>query len=286
MTQKEKRELSDLRIRRIIGYVFLIFLTVVCLFSFYILLINSTRNHVDIQKGFSALPGKSFMRNFRNLSANPNLPVFRGLLNSFIIAASSAVLTTYFSSLTAYAIHAYDFKGKKAIFTFILMIMMVPTQVSALGFVSLMRDWKLLNTYVPLIVPSIAAPIVFFYIKQYMESSLPLEIIEAARIDGSPEFKAFNTIILPIMKPAIAVQAIFSFTGSWNNYFIPNLILDKKDMKTLPILIAMLRSADFLKFDLGQVYMLIALSIFPVIIVYLFLSKNIVQGVALGSVKG
>jgi len=113
-----------------------------------------------------------------------------------------------------------------------------------------------------------------------------LEIIEAARIDESPEFRAFNTIILPIMKPAIAVQAIFSFTASWNNYFIPSLILDKKDMKTLPILIAQLRSADFLKFDLGQVYMLIALSIFPVIIVYLFLSKSIVQGVALGSVKG
>jgi multiple sugar transport system permease protein len=217
---------------------------------------------------------------------NQNLPVLRGILNSFIIAACSAVLTSYFSSLTAYAIHAYSFRGKQAVFTFILMIMMVPTQVSALGFVKLMRSMNFTNTYIPLIIPTIAAPIVFFYMKQYMESALPIEIVEAARIDGAHEFGAFNKIVLPIMKPAIAVQMIFALTSSWNNYFIPSLILDKKDMKTLPILIAQLRSADFLKFDLGQVYMMIAISIFPVVIVYLFLSKSIVQGIALGSVKG
>jgi multiple sugar transport system permease protein len=286
MNEIDKKELSGIIIRRVIGYIVLVFLTIICLFSFYILLINATRNHVQIQRGFSALPGKAFLMNFNHLMHNQNLPVVRGIINSLVIAVSSAVLTTYFSSLTAYAIHAYDFKAKNAIFTFILLIMMVPTQVSALGFVKLMRAMNLTNTYAPLIVPAIAAPVVFFYMKQYMESCLPLEIVEAARIDGSHEFRAFNTIVLPIMKPAIAVQAIFSFTGSWNNYFIPSLILDQKDMKTVPILIAQLRSADFMKFDLGQVYMMIAISIFPVVIVYLFLSKSIVQGVAMGSVKG
>lgn len=286
MTEKEQSGVVGLHIRRVISYVILIFLTIICLLPFYILLINCTRNHVDIQKGFTMLPGNGFARNFENLMNNPNLPVLKGILNSFIVAIGSATLTTYFSSLTAYAIHAYDFKGKKAVFTFILMIMMVPTQVSALGFVELMRDMKLTNNFIPLIVPSIAAPIVFFFMKQYMDSTLPIEIVEAARIDGSHEFRAFNTIVLPIMKPAIAVQAIFAFTSSWNNYFIPSLILDKKDLKTLPILIAQLRSADFLKFDLGQVYMMIAISIFPVVVVYLFVSKSIVQGVALGSVKG
>ena len=122
--------------------------------------------------------------------------------------------------------------------------------------------------------------------KQYMESSLPLEIVEAARIDGCNEFRIFNEIILPIMKPAIALQAIFTFVTGWNNYFTPALILSKKHMKTLPILIAELRSADFLKFDMGQVYFLIMLSILPVIIVYLCLSKFIIRGVTLGAVKG
>jgi multiple sugar transport system permease protein len=218
--------------------------------------------------------------------SNPNLPVLKGMFNSFFVAACTAVLTTYFSSLTAFAIHAYDFKGKKFVFTFILMIMMVPTQVSALGFVKLMRSMDLINSFIPLIVPGIAAPIVFFFMKQYMDSSLPLEIIEAARIDGSSEFRLFNTIVIPIMKPAIAVQMIFAFTTSWNNYFIPSLIINDRNRKTLPILIAQLRSADFLKFDYGQVYMLIAISIFPVIIIYLLLSRSIVQGIAIGSIKG
>jgi len=119
-----------------------------------------------------------------------------------------------------------------------------------------------------------------------MESTLPLSLIEAARIDGSGEFHTFNTIVMPLMKPAIAVQMIFTFVSSWNNYFTPALVLHDDRKKTLPILIAQLRGADWLKFDMGQVYVMIAFSIFPVIIVYLILSKHIVQGVALGSVKG
>ena len=164
--------------------------------------------------------------------------------------------------------------------------MLVPTQVSALGFVRMMASMGLKNSFIPLTVPAIASPIVFFFMIQYMRSSLPIEIVEAARIDGAGEFYAFNRIVLPMMKPAIAVQAIFTFVSSWNNYFLPALILDSKKKQTVPILIAQLRSADFMKFDMGQVYLLIALAIFPVIVVYLCLSKFIVRGVALGSVKG
>ncbi|HBB59007.1 MAG TPA: sugar ABC transporter permease, partial [Lachnospiraceae bacterium] len=118
------------------------------------------------------------------------------------------------------------------------------------------------------------------------ESNLPMALLEAARIDGSGEFRTFNHIVLPLMKPAIAVQAIFTFVANWNNYFTPALVLTTDRKKTLPILIAQLRSADFLKFDMGQVYMMIAFSIFPVIVVYLILSKYIVGGVSAGAVKG
>ncbi|EKC80320.1 sugar ABC transporter permease, partial [human gut metagenome] len=144
--------------------------------------------------------------------------------------------------MTAYAIHVYDFKGKKFIFNFILLIMTIPTQVSALGFFSMCTDWGLRDTYIPLIVPAIAAPAVFFFMIQYMKSSLPIDIIEAARIDGSGEFRTFNTIVLPMLKPALAVQAIFSFVASWNNYFLPSLIIDTSTKKTMPIMIAQLRS--------------------------------------------
>lgn len=271
--------------RRVLAYIVLIFISILCLFWFYVLFVNATRSHAQIQLGFSALPSGEFMNNWVHLM-HSSQPVWNGLFNSVIVAAFSAILTTYFSCMTAYAIHVYNFKLKNVMFTFILMIMMIPTQVTALGFYRLMMDWNLMDSFIPLIIPAIAAPVVFFYMKQYMDSSLPLEIVEASRIDGAGEFKTFNMMILPIMKPAIAVQAIFAFVQSWNNYFIPSLLLTENKKKTLPILIAQLRSADFLKKDMGQVYMMIAFSIFPVIVVYLLLSKHIVQGVTLGSVKG
>ena len=208
-TPKNQSEKATLAARRAWCYLVLVLISFLCLFFFYVLVINSTRTHFEIQKGFSLLPGKSLITKM-------------GLKNSFI----------------------------------------------------------------PLILPSIAAPTVFFFMKQYLDASLPMEIVEAARIDGAGEFYTFNKIVLPIMKPALAVQAIFSFVASWNNYFIPALVLDSADKKTLPILIAQLRSADFLKFDMGKVYMMVAIAILPVIIVYLLLSKFIVRGVALGGVKG
>lgn len=285
-TNSEKSYHAHIARTKAVRYVVLILLSIICLFSFYILIVNSTRAHADIQKGFSILPGSRIVQNFNSVINNGNLPVLRCLLNSFLVAAGCAICTTYASTLTAYALHAYDFKGRKAIQTFIMAIMMIPTQVTALGFVDLMRSFKLLDNYIPLIVPTIAAPVVYFFMKQYMEGALPLEIVEAARIDGSNEFRTFNAIVLPIMKPAIAVQAIFAFVTSWNNYFTPNLIISKDHLKTLPILIATLRGADFLKFDMGQVYMCILLSILPVVVVYIFLSRYIIQGVAVGSVKG
>lgn len=275
----------NIHARRAIAYVILTIISFFCLFWFYVLFINATRSNGELQAGFSALPSSHLGENWNNLVTG-TLPVWNGLINSLIVATCSAVLCVYFSTMTAYAIHAYDFRMKKFIYPFILMIMMIPTQVTALGFVQLVDKMHLNDSFIPLIVPTIAAPVTFFYMKQYMESALPLSLIEAARIDGSGEFRTFNNIVLPLMKPAIAVQAIFTFVSSWNNYFTPALILHDNNKKTLPILIAQLRAADWLKFDMGQVYVMIAFSIFPVIIVYLILSKHIVAGVALGSVKG
>ena len=270
----------------IVSYLVLAILCFLCLFFFYVLLINATRNHYQIQRGFSFLPGKSFTTNLKNVLADANIPILSGIKNSLLVAALSAALSIYFSALTAYGVHAYDFKLKKIASAFIILIMTMPTQVSALGFLRLMTNMKLTDTLIPLFLPSIAAPTVYYFMISYMKSNLPMEIVEAARIDGSGEFHTFNYVVLPIMKPALAVQAIFTFVASWNNYFVPALILTSNKKKTLPILIAQLRSADFLKFDMGQVYMLIAIAIMPVIIIYLFLSKFIVAGVALGGVKG
>ena len=271
--------------RTVFANIVLILLSFMCLFFFYVLIINATRSHGDLQKGFSALPGKYFLENLKNVANDGSFPMFRGILNSVIVSSCSAALCTYFSSLTAYGLYAYEFKARKVAFTFIMAILVMPTQVTAMGFLRLVTKMGLYDSLLPLIIPSIASPAVFYFMYSYLQSSLPLSLVEAARIDGSGEFHTFNRIVIPIMKPAIAVQAIFTFVGSWNNYFVPALIIQSKSKMTVPILIATLRGADYMNFDMGKIYMMITVAIVPIIVVYLLLSKYIIAGVTLGGVK-
>ena len=273
------------RIRSIVAHVVLIILSFMCLFFFYVLIVNASHSHAELQKGFSALPGKYFWKNLMNVANDGSFPMFRGILNSIIVSGCSAVLCTYFSSLTAYGLYAYDFKARNVAFTFIMAILVMPTQVTAMGFLRLITKMGLYDSLLPLIIPSVASPAVFYFMYSYLRSSLPMSLVEAARIDGSGEFRTFNSIVLPIMKPAIAVQAIFTFVGSWNNYFVPALVIQSKSKMTVPILIATLRGADYMNFDMGKIYMMITVAIVPIIIVYLLLSKFIIAVVTLGGVK-
>ncbi|QGZ27954.1 ABC transporter permease subunit [Streptococcus ruminicola] len=273
------------RLRVIVAHFVLITLSFMCLFFFYILIINATHSHAELQKGFSALPGGSLFDNLSKVASDGSFPMFHGILNSLIISGLTAAICTYFSALTAYGLYVYDFKLKKVAFTFILAILVMPTQVTSMGFLRLITNMGMYDSWLPLIIPSVASPAVFYFMYSYLESSLPISLVEAARIDGSNEFRTFNTIVLPIMKPAIAVQAIFTFVGSWNNYFIPALVIQTKSKMTVPILIATLRGADYMNFDMGKIYTMILVAIVPIIIVYLFLSKYIIAGVTLGGVK-
>lgn len=273
------------RFRSILAHIVLLVLAFLCLFFFYILIVNATRSHSELQKGFSALPGTHFLDNLKNVVNDGSFPMVRGILNSLFISAASAAICTYFSSLTAYGLYAYNFKLKKVAFTFIMAILVMPTQVTAMGFLRLVTNMGMYDSWAPLIVPSIASPAVFYFMYSYLQSSLPISLVEAARIDGSGEFRTFNKIVIPIMKPAIAVQAIFTFVGSWNNYFVPALVIQSKQKMTVPILIATLSGADYMNFDMGKIYMMITVAIVPIIIVYLLLSKYIIAGVTLGGVK-
>ncbi len=276
---------KSVKVRSVIAHVVLVFLSFLCLFFFYILIINATRSHAQLQLGFSALPGSSLLTNLNNVLNDPAIPIVKGIINSLIVSGCCAAIVTYFSALTAYGIYAYDFRMKKLAFTFIMAILVMPTQVTALGFLRLITNMHMDDSLLPLILPSIASPATFYFMFSYMQSSLPKDLVEAARIDGSGEYGTFNRIVIPIMKPAIAVQAIFTFVGSWNNYFIPALVITSKNKQTLPIMIATLRGADYMNFDMGKIYMMITIAIVPIIIIYLCLSKFIVEGVALGGVK-
>ncbi|MCR5231776.1 MAG: carbohydrate ABC transporter permease [Acholeplasmatales bacterium] len=282
-----------LSVRRIVAYLVLTILSIMCLFSVYVLIVNATRTHEEIQQGFSFIPGTNFVNNWNSMM-NCGLPVLRSFANSFGIALVSAILCVLFSALTAYGIHMYRFKLNRIAFVFILFVMMVPTQVSAIGLIKLCTDMgfvgqKNILVFLPLILPAIASPVTFFYMKQYLESILPKEMIEAARVDGANEVRIFFGMVLPIMKPALAIQFIFAFVANWNNYFIPQLLLSEagNDYKTVPLVLAFLNdNSNPATFDLGRVYLIMLFAVIPLLIVYLIFSKFILKNLTSGSVKG
>lgn len=284
------------RTQSVIRFIVCLIITIIALLPLYIVLINATRSNEEIiASGVSFIPGTNLIENIKNLTdpdyANGvyyrSFDLLVGYRNSLIISVSSTILTVFFSAATAYGLTVYDFKGKKFATTFVLMVMMVPMQVVSTGFLEFMADLKLLNNYIPLIVPAIAAPSTVFFMLQYMKSSFPLDIVEAARIDGCGEFRTFMSISLPIFKPAFAVQAIFAFVASWNNFYTPSMILvnGDKSMRTMPMMVAGIMGLSTAT-DYGVTNLAVILSILPIVIIYLALSKFIVKGVALGAVKG
>ncbi len=278
--------------KSILIYIVLILLTLICLVPIWILLVNATREHNEIISKFSIsslIPGSHLFENIKTLRTNSLYKFFSpllGLKNSLIVAGCCCALTVFFSGMTAYGLVVYDFKLKGPAFVFILAVMMVPTQVTAVGFMRMLIQMKLLDSYIPLIIPSIAAPAIVFFMRQYMLSSFPLDIIEAARIDGSNEFRTFLTISIPMMKPAFAVQAIFAFIQKWNDYYNQSIVLvsGKREQLTMPMMVQKVISIDRNP-DFGANYAAIFLSIIPVVVVYVVLSKFIIGGVAAGGVK-
>lgn len=262
-----------------------VILAVLSVMPFIIMIVNSTRSTPQIQQhAVSLVPSKFFFKNYKILTGKSFNPA-TGFLNSITISVCTTLLTLYFSTLTAYAIVIYDWKLKKAFFTFVMAIMMIPGQITMIGFYQMVYKIHMTNKLIMLILPAIAAPQLVFFMRQYMIPLLSPSLVESARIDGAREFRTFNQIVLPIMKPALATQAIFSFVNSWNNLFTPLVLLTKQKKYTLPIMVSLLKG-DIYKVEHGAVYMGLTLTALPLIVMYLLLSKYIVEGVALGSVKG
>ena len=270
---------------KIFAYIVLIFLALLSLFPFVIMIINSTRSTYQIQQHALSLIPSGFLKNNWKVLTGKTFQPLVGFKNSAIISVCATACTVYFSTLTAYAIVAYNWKLKAAFFTVICGVMMIPSQVSSIGFYQFMYKIGMNNNLLALILPAIAAPMTVFFMRQYMLPNLPMEILESARVDGSGEFRTFNTIVLPIMKPAMATQAIFTFVSKWNELFTPMILLTDNELYTMPIMVSLLRG-DIYKTEYGAVYLALTLSVLPLFVVYFSLSKYIIAGVALGSVKG
>lgn len=270
---------------KIVAYTVCIILTVLSLLPFVIMIVNSTRNTPQIQQhAVSLIPSKYLPFNMKVFSGQDFNPI-RGFLNSLIVSAGSTALNVYFSTMTAFALVAYDWKLRKPFFTVIMAVLMIPAQLTAIGFYKFIFSIGMTNKLIALILPSIAAPTTVFFMRQYMIPSLPMEILQSARIDGAGEFRIFNQIVLPMMTPAMATQAIFAFVGSWNNLFMPQVLLSKPTKYTMPIMVSLL-NGDIYKTEFGAIYLGLFLTVLPLLVVYFLLSKYIIEGVALGGVKG
>ncbi|WP_313185269.1 carbohydrate ABC transporter permease [Lacrimispora sp.] len=272
-------------ILKVIIYVVCIFLAILSIAPFYIMVINATRSTVQIQQhAISLLPSTYMMKNIAILLGKSFNPA-NGFFNSLIISTGATLCAVYFSNMTAYGLVVYNWRFRRPFFSFIMAIMMVPAQITMIGFYQMVYRIHMTNNFLMLILPAIASPSMVFFMRQYMLPSLSMEIIQAARIDGAGEFYIFNRIAMPIMKPAIATQAIFCFVSSWNNLFTPLVLLTDQKKYTMPIMVSLLRG-DIYKTEYGSVYMGLALTVLPLIVVYLLLSRYIISGVALGGVKG
>ena len=261
---------------KITTYVVSILLTVMILTPFYymireILFIKLTVVHGAGDNTQILYEPREHMITLKEFFALFSKGTWIGFRNSVIVTFISTILNIYFSALTAYAITAYEWKLRTAFEKFIIVAMMIPSTVASIGFVQMCYKFHLINNLIMLIIPALATPMTVFFMRMYLKATFSREIVESARIDGAGEFRIFNQIMLPLMKPAIATQTIFCFVASWSDVWVPRIILIDRNKGTLPLM-ASLQGGDLL--------MLI-----PPVLLYIFLSKHIVEGIALGSIK-
>ena len=271
------------KLNQSILYLLLFLLAIICLLPFVMMLVNATRQGTDIMKSFTLIPSNYLAENWAVVKKNLNIPL--GFRNSIFISITSTVLLAYFSALTAFGFAFYKFKGRKVIFTVIIVSMMIPAQLGLLGFYDLSMNLGLIDSYIPLIVPSIASSATVFFLRQYILSVMPKSLLEAPRIDGASELYIFHKIGLPIMAPGIATMSIGAFIGSWNSYLLPLVILNSQKKFTLPVMIASLNSVKDIASNIGATYVAVAISVVPIIIVFCFCSRYIIGSISAGSVK-
>jgi len=278
-----RRHTAYLLIKKSFIYLILIFLSLLAIIPIYLVMVNVTRSSTEINAGLSLIPSNHFSDNWRSLNSI-DMKISRGFLNSLLVAAPSALCAVYFSAMTAYGLHMYRFRGRLVLWTVILFFMMLPATLAFIGFYQSMVHFGLRNSYIPLIIPSIAAPVSVFFLRQYLLSIPARELAEVSRIDGASEFRIFNEIVLPIMGPALSTQGFFAFLASWNNFLAPVVLLSDVHLYTLPMMVMQLQ-ASIHNPEYGSIYLGVAVSTLPVIFVYMFCSRYIISGLTAGSIK-
>lgn len=276
-----KELLTKNNLQKFFIYAILIVLSSIILLPIYIILVSASQQPEVMSQGMgglSLIPGNALGLNFYILMSNFNIP--RGLINSLVITLTSTVLCAFFSTLTAFALQFYDFKGKKIAMGLMLLVMLAPAQLGLIGYYKICLIYKLIDSYLPLILPSVANVFYVFFIKQYLSSNLHPSFIEAARIDGSNEFYIFLKIVFPLAAPATVVITILSFISSWNDYIRPRILIFSVEKQTLPVILGNLRYAPGGLSSLATI-----ISLIPVIAIFIYASRKVVNNISLGGVK-
>lgn len=264
-------------------YLFAIAVAVTAFYPFFVMIISATHDNYNIVAKINVLPGNQLAVNYARLTQN--IELYRGIFNSVILAVAVTAVQNYFTAMAAYAFSKFEFKGKNVLFGVVMVAMMLPGQLGIIGFYKEIQALNLLNSYFTLIVPTIANCFAVFFYKQYLDGGLPNELLEAAVVDGCGELKIFHRIVIPLMVPALVTQGVMTFIGNWNSYLTPLIILNDKKKMTLPLMIATVR--DSTHADYGAQYVGMLVSVIPMVIVFCFASRIIMEKISIGAaVKG
>ena len=262
-------------------YLFLIIVSFISVFPLYWMICAATNKSAEVVSG-KLIPGTYFLENLKALLANQN--VGRALGNSFKYAIILTLLSLLVSSLAGYGFEIYHDKAKDAVMSIILLAMMVPFVATMIPLFQMFSKAGWLNSTMGFILPTISTPFLIMMFRQSARS-FPHDIMEAARIDGASELYTFHRLVIPIISPAVATMGIMGFIGNWNNYLLPMILINKNEKMTLPVMMATLRSSTDINANQGAIYLAVAISIIPILVVFCFFSKYIISSVSAGAVK-
>jgi len=263
----------------------LVILALLTIFPFYWMYILATHNRDTI---FTAPPplwfGDDLRRNYDALLAA--MPFWRNIWNSVYLGVMATVTSLFFCSLGGFALAMYDFRFKRQIFGFILVTLMIPGLINLIPFFLIIKFLGWLNTPRSLWVPGMATAFGIFLMRQFFASSMPRELMDAARIDGASEFRIFWSIGLPLVRPGLATLGLITFIGSWNNFLGPLVVLrSSKEIYTVPLALRSLQGLAATT-DWGAVILGSALAVTPLLILFFLASRQVIEGITQGAVKG
>jgi len=271
------------RFAMLVMYVLLTATALVAAFPFWWMIVAATRRSDTILTvPPPLLPGGALGTNYRELT--DSLPFFRAAANSVFVAGISTLLVLFFCSLGGYAFAKFRFPGRDKLFALMLATMMIPGILGIIPSYMLMREIGWLDTYLPLIVPGAANAFGIFWMRQYITSAVPNDLIDAARIDGAGQFRIYWNIVVPVILPALAALAIMTFMGKWNEFFWPLVILTDEDKFTLPVALSTLQSLHGQQ--VGVQMLGASLAVLPILAVFLLSARQFMAGLTAGALKG